>query len=74
MEPAHDPDTEKVIGAWGEVTIDGVEHYTSISIMRRARLEEACAIALGKAMAKSEVKNANQLLELLKMQLDMQSR
>jgi hypothetical protein len=71
---AYDPESEKLMGAWGEVVIDGVEYYASVNIKRGANIEKACTTALGQAMAKSEIKGADQLLELLNLQLDLQRR
>ncbi len=71
---AYDPETEKLMGAWGEVTINGVEYYASVNIKRKADIEKACAAALGQAMAKSEIKGADQLLEFLNLQLGLQGR
>jgi len=72
---AYDPDTEKVLGAWGEVVIDSVEHYASVSIpSKKTDLDSLVAIALGQAMAKSEIKDADSLLEFLNLQLNRQRR
>jgi len=66
---AYDPDTEKVLGAWGEVVIEGVEYYSSVNPSKKTKLDELCAIALGQALAQSEIRNTDQLLSFLKLQL-----
>lgn len=68
---AYDPATETPIGAWGRVMVDGVEHYTSISLhgYSRQKLEQAPAAALAKAMEQARIKGAEELAAYIQASL-----
>jgi|GEM_PF-3488762 len=64
---AYDPSTETPVGAWGEVVIDGVEHYTSISLNGfTGKIEKAPAMALAQAMEMAKIKDAAELSAYIK--------
>ncbi len=64
---AYDPSTETPVGAWGEVVIDGVEYYTSISLNGfTGKIEKAPAMALAQATDMAKIKNAGELSAYIK--------
>ncbi len=68
---AYDTATETPIGAWGRVMVDGVEHYTSISLhgYSRQKLEQAPVAALAKAMEQARIKGAEELAAYIQTSL-----
>lgn len=72
---AYEPDTEKPFGAWGQVTIDGTEFFSSFSLKDyHGKIESAPYIALTQAIIESKIGDIDALQKLCKLYMSKDRR